>query len=328
MPSSSWRVACLAALLVTAAGSRAEAQQQARGFGVERLYPSAPGGGWVVMDALDMRGDPGGVVGLSLGYAHVPLRVVDRNGDSRLTVVSAQASADFGFAATYDRWRVYLNLDMPLGRSGSSGVVSGYQLTGPSTTLGSNPDVLTDPRIGFDARILGEAGSALRVGAGAQLFVPSGNRADYDTDDTYRAMARLLVAGDIGRFTYAGHLGAHVRPLDDSPAPGSPRGTEMLFGAAAGVRLLPCGSCGTALIVGPEIYGATAFRSFLGTNTTALEGLLGARLEGTADDGPQVRVKLGTGVGINHHFGAAEWRFVLGIELFDHHRKTRAPEPL
>jgi len=79
----------------------------------------------------------------------------------------------------------------------------------------------------------------------------------------------------------------HVRPLDDSPAPESPQGSEMLFGAAAGARV-PVGSSGTAaLVIGPEIYGATAFRSFLGSTSTALEGLLTGRLEGTADDGPQ-----------------------------------------
>ena len=320
MPSSRARVAFLAALLVGVAWSpRANAQQQAQGFGVERLYPSAPGAGWVVMDALDMRGGLGGAAALSLGYAHAPLRVLSSDGSQRLTVISKSVTADFGFAVTYDWWRLYLNLDMPFVRSGTSGTVGSYQFTGPATTLGANPDLLTDARIGFDARILGDARGAFRVGAGVQLFVPNGNRADYDTDGTYRAMGRVLVAGDVGAFTYAGQLGVHVRPLDDAPAAGSPHGSEMIFGAAAGVRIRACSTGTTAFVVGPELYGATAFRSFLAPDGTALEGLLSGRLEGTADDGPQVRVKLGTGVGLNHRFGAAEWRLVFAIELFDHH---------
>jgi OOP family OmpA-OmpF porin len=319
MPSSKARFAFLAALLSGVAwSSGADAQQQAQGFGVERLYPSAPGGGWVVMDSLDMRGGLGGAAALSLGYAHAPLRVLSSDGSQRLTVISKSVTADFGFAVTYDWWRLYLNLDMPFVRSGTSGTIGNYQFTGPATTLGANPDVLTDARIGFDARILGDARGAFRVGAGVQLFVPNGNRADYDTDGTYRAMGRVLVAGDVGAFTYAGHLGVHVRPLDDAPAAGSPHGSELLFGAAGGVRISAWSSATTAFVVGPEVYGATAFRAFLASDSTAVEGLLSGRLEGTADDGPQVRVKLGTGVGLNHRFGAAEWRLVFAIELFDH----------
>jgi len=37
-----------------------------------------------------------------------------------------------------------------------------------------------------------------------------------------------------------------------------------------------------------------------------------------ADDGAQLRVKLGAGAGLNPHFGAPEWRIVFGVELFDH----------
>ena len=70
--------------------------------------------------------------------------------------------------------------------------------------------------------------------------------------------------------------------------------------------------------MGPEIYGQTALRSFLGGTSTGLEGLLTARFEGTADDGPQLRIKMGTGGGLNPHFGAPEWRAVFAIEVFDH----------
>lgn len=315
-------VACIAAglLAVLATTSTADAQQpQAQGFAVNRLYPSAPGGGWLVMDALDMRGGLGGAAALSVGYAHAPLRVASSDGSQRLNVVERQASADFGFAVSYDRWRLYLDFDMPLVGSGTSGTVDGRQFTAPPVDVGTNPDTLDDPRIGIDTRLVGEAKSPFRLGAGVQLFVPSGNRSDYVTDGTYRAMGRALVAGDIGSFTYAGHLGVHVRPLDDAPIPGSPRGSEMLFGAAAGVKALLGSDAGTALIVGPEIYGATPFRSFFGPTTTALEALLVGRLEGTSDDGPQMRVKSGVGVGVEQQLGAPEWRLVFSIELFDHH---------
>jgi hypothetical protein len=304
----------IALLLVSNAWtSRAEAQP-AKGFAVERFYPSAAGGGWLVMDELGMHGGFGGAIEISGGYARKPLDVASPDGTQRVALVSSQAFADFSVAATYERFRLYLNFSTPLAVAGESGTLGTYELSGPSVDLGKNPDTLSDPRVGFDARLLGAPGSALRVGAGAQLIIPSGDRADYLTDGTFRGMFRLLFAGDVGRFMYAGQLGMHLRPLDDSPAPGSPRGSELLFGIAAGPRL----SVGTgwAVVVGPEIYGETALRSFFGGTTTGLEALLTGRLEGVGT-GRQLRVKVGAGGGLDPHFGAPQWRIVFAVELFD-----------
>ncbi len=307
------------------------APRQAQGFGVERFYSSAPGGGWFVMDDLRLHGGLGGAMALSTGYERDPLRIASTNGSQPLNLVSDEAFADLGFAATYDRWRFYLDLTMPIVVQGESGVVGGYRYTGPCTPNGavcsppnvapdSDPDIITDARLGFDARIFGDAKGPFRLGAGAQLFVPSANEdpSEYVTDGTLRAMVRVLAAGDAGAFTYAGQLGVHIRPRDDSPVPGSPQGSELLFGAAAGAKVPVSGGGHTALVVGPEVYGASAFRSLLGKTATAVEGLLTTRLEGTADDGAQVRAKVGVGAGIAADFGAPEWRLVFGIELFDH----------
>ena len=325
MPSSNRATAhgaprAFAVVLVAALAwaTRAEAQLKPDGFSAERLYQSAPGGGWVAMDDLSMRGGLGGAMAISLGYAHNPLKIATSDGSQRLPVISDQAFTDFGLAITYNRWRLYLDMNMPLVINGQSGRVGAYQLSGPSVGVGSNPDTLADARIGLDARILGGPASPFRLGAGAQLFLPNGKRAEYDTDDTFRAMLRVLFAGDVGLVTYAGHVGVHVRPLDDSPIPGSPQGSELLFGVAAGPRVIVGSRAVTALVVGPELYGETAFRSFFGTTATGLEGLLSGRLEGIGDDGPQLRVKLGAGGGISPHFGAPEWRVVFGLELFDH----------
>lgn len=317
----------LTASAIASSGWAQPKPRQAQGFAVERLYLSAPGGGWVVMDALDMRGRLGGAVSLSSGYALNPLQVT--NGNQRVAVVSDEAFTDFGFAVTYDRFRFDLNLDMPLVIAGQSNTVDGYQFTAPyhqdpgSTTtvpvnLGTTPDKFSDARIGFGARLLGDARSRFRLGASSQFFVPNGQRSEYDTDGAVRAMFRALFAGDIGLFTYAGQVGMHVRRLDDAPNPGTPRGSELLFGVAAGAKFPVGRSASTVLVVGPEVYGETALRSFLTSTATGLEGLLTGRIEGTRDDGPQLRFKLGTGGGIHSQFGAPEWRIVFGLELFDH----------
>ncbi|MCL2449845.1 MAG: hypothetical protein FWD17_12930 [Polyangiaceae bacterium] len=294
--------------------SPALAQQQAQGFAVDRLYLSPPGGGFFVMDSLDMHGGLGGAVSLTAGYAKNPLRI---GGAQSSPVVSDLATADFAVAVTYDRWRVYVNLDAPLVIEGQSPAVGQLKFNGPSVTPGSHPDTLSDARIGVDVRLLGDPGSAFRFGTSAQLFVPNGDRADYDTDGTYRAMFRALFAGDTRLVTYAAQIGVHVRGVSNPAAPQSPAGSELLFGAAAGAKL-PVFQGAEAVVVGPEIFGATAFRSVFGGTTTALEALVTGRLEGARDAGMNWRIKLGAGGGLHPDFGAPEWRLVLGIELSGH----------
>jgi len=319
MPSSSWRCALGSVVTLLAICARAQAQQQAQGFATERLYLSAPGAGWFVMDALDMRGGLGGSFALTVGYARNVWHLSD--GTRSVPIVSDQAVADLGAAVTYDRWRLYVNFEMPLVIKGQGGTIGDRSFSGPSVDLGSNPDTLTDARIGVDMRIVGTAASRFRLGAGAQLFVPNGNRSEYATDGTYRGMGRVLFAGDEGAVTYAGQLGIHLRPLNDTSAPGTPRGSELLFGAALGAKLPVSPSGSTAIVVGPEVFGATALRDFFGSTATALEALLSARLEGTGEEGLQLRVKLAGGAGVHQQFGAPDWRVVFSIEAFNHNAR-------
>ena len=307
------------ALLAFAAGfivwsawpSPAEAQQQAQGFAVERLYPSAPGGGWFVMDDVNISGGLGSAISLITGYSQNPLVVTGPGGAPRLIVVSSEAFVDVGVAVTYDRYRFYLNLPVPLLVTGNSGPVGPYQVTAPSVNIAQNPDTISDSRVGFDARLLGNPGSSFRLGAGAQLIIPSGVRADYVTDGRYRGMFRLLPAGDVGHFSYAGQLGVHVRPAEGLLLPGSPNGNELLFGASAGRRFSV--RSGWEMVVGPEFFGESAVRSS-SSGQTGFEGLLTGRLERTGDR-PQLRFRLGIGHGIVQHFGAPEWRILAGVEL-------------
>jgi len=282
---------------------------------VERLYLSAPGAKWFVMDDLSMHGGLGGALAFSSGYARNPLRVGGSSG--RVPVVSDQLFTDFGFAVTFDRFRLYLNLNAPISTQGQSGTVSGYEFTAPSVTLSNRPDSFADARIGTDVRVLGEADSAFRLGVGAQLLFPTGKRVDYNSDGTYRAMGRALLAGDVGALSYAGQLGAHFRPLNESPAPDTPRGSELLFGAACGLKIPLSGSTGTALVAGPELFGETAFNSFLGSRSTGVEGLVTTRLDAPGSRGALLRFKFGAGGGLNPHFGAPAWRMIFGIELSD-----------
>lgn len=314
MRARAWRGVGLALLCAIGWAPPASAQELAQGFAVERFSAPAPGGGWLTNDDLRLRG-LGGALSITLGCAHAPLRVASADGSQRVAVVSDQAFAELGAAVTYQRLRVYANFASPLAVLGQGGVVGAYRFAGPLVSLAENPDTITDVRLGIDARLFGEPDSPFRAGVGAQLFIPSGDRNDYVTDGTLRGMARLLIAGDQAWFSWAGHLGVHVRPLDDAPAPGSPRGSELLFGVAAGVRI-PAGLPGYLLVVGPELSGVSALGALFSPAATGLEALLGARLESAGDEGPHLRVKLAVGAGLAPAFGVPEWRVVLGAELF------------
>lgn len=208
-----------------------------------------------------------------------------------------------------------------------------YQFTAPDVSVGRVPDLISDARIGFDTRLIGNANSPFRFGLGAQLIIPNGNRSYtnttdtegyfrnyysyYDTDGRVRGMLRGLVASDWGIFATAAQLGVHIRTLNDSPTPGSPHGSELLYGIAMGPQFAVTQDHSLRVVIGPEIFGETSFKSFFGSTTTALEGLITGRLEGTADKGAQLRLKLGTGRGIHQQFGAPDWRVVFGLEMFD-----------
>src|ERR1700744_400008 len=85
------RCAFLAGFALLSLLQLAGAQQQPAGFAVERLYQSAPGGGWFVMDDLNIGADLGGAISVSSGYARNPLVISSPDSAQKLAVVSQDA---------------------------------------------------------------------------------------------------------------------------------------------------------------------------------------------------------------------------------------------
>ncbi len=318
-------LSCTLCALATSSPAQADPQ----GFALERLGTAAPGAGWLLHDDLNMHGGLGGALAFTTSYAHDPLRLRSADGSQQLALVEQQALVEIGAAITWQRLRFSLHMASPLLVTGQAGTFAGttfapgrhaehYQNCGTQrvcANLGWNPDTIADPRLGVDARLYGEPGGRLRLGLGAELAVPSGLRGDYVSDETWRGLVRLQAAGDAGLWTWAAQVGGHVRPLDDSGIPGSPRGSELLFGAAAGARwLVDHGE--HAVAVGPELRGQTPLKSLFAQGYTGVEALLGARFESTRSDGSNVRYRAALGYGLRPEFGTPEWRAVLGVEMF------------
>src|SRR6185369_6804294 len=116
---------------------------------------------------------------------------------------------------------------------------------------------------------------------------------------------RASIAGDISMFTYAARLGFQYRPLTDK-FESKPLGSELIGGAAAGLRILD-----KKLVVGPELYGSTVTTpgSFYKKRTTPLEYLLGAHYLYK-----ELRVGGGIGGGLTSGWGTPVVRIVLAAE--------------
>lgn len=309
---SSKLFAALAVLGALLFATPAEAQQTARGFASDRLYSAAPGSGWVVLDDLEMHGGLGGAMTLAAEYAHNPFHVPDVKG--RLDVVSGQAFANIGFAATFDRFKIYANFISPISSTGTSGVADGVSYRAPNLSLGTNPDTIADLRLGANVRFIGRYDGPFRLGLQFQLWVPSGERSDYVSDEYYRAINRVLAAGDIGLWDYAAHIGIQDRTAVDL-VPGGPRGAEMLFGAAVGHRFTLAPRM--ALSIGPEVFGQTAFREFFGHYATGVEALGTAKIDWGNPLSPRLRLKASAGGGLDAQFGTPSWRTVVSLDVMD-----------
>lgn len=317
MLNSSRALALATAALLAAVASPAGAEPLEQGFAVERFAPAPTGSGWMVLDDINLAGRLGAGISLTTSYARRPFSIQLPESGQRLSVVSHQAFTNVNLSVSYERFRISISLPSPIYTAGMSGVVQGHQFTAPAVDLGKYPDKISDARISVEARVSGSAGAPLRLGISASLWVPSGDRSLFETDGTWRGLARGLMAGDLGAFSYAGYLGLHARPLNEGQIAGVPRGSELVFGLGAGSHFgIDRASCLTGF-VGPELFAATALRDLFEEDTTAAELLWTAQLRRTSSDGSRTVVKIGWGNGISSHFGAPDWRAIVAVEVSD-----------
>jgi OOP family OmpA-OmpF porin len=292
------------------------AAQQTNGFAVNRFEPSERGSDWFTNESLDLRGHMRPALGLVIDYAARPLVIYNADDSIRASVVRNQLTAHAGGSLIlFDRLRLGASLPIVLFQDGHNGASNGvsYVAPGSATAFG-------DLRLGADVRLLGQYGDAFTAGVGVQLFVPLGQKGDYTGDESVRFTPRILVAGEVGIFEYAARVGFLYRGLDASYG-GAPLGSEMTFGAAAGVRVLD-----RKLLLGPEIFGSTVVSNSdaaFSKRATPLEAILGGRYYA----GDAWRFGAGVGTGLTRGFGAPEVRVLASVEWAPSIEKKEAPPP-
>ncbi|MBX3129887.1 MAG: OmpA family protein [Polyangiaceae bacterium] len=305
------RSSALVACLLACAGS-ASAQERG-GFSLNRFNPSERGSEWFSEDTLDLRGHMRFALGAVGDYSHKPLVLYDAGGDEVSAIVEHQLFVHLGGALIlWDRLRLGLSVPVVAWNEGDTGVLNGAFIDG------KEGGGVGDLRLAADARLLGEYRSAFSLAFGVQAHLPTGDREAFTSDGKVRITPRLAAAGEVGGFAYAARAGFNYRAQSDDFA-GDPFGSEMLFGAAAGLRVAD-----GKLLLGPEVYGSTVVSDggdgMFKRRTTPLEVLIGGHY--TAGD---VRFGLGAGPGLTRGAGAPQFRVLASLEYFPAVKTEEAP---
>jgi OmpA-OmpF porin, OOP family len=292
---------------IVAAASFASAQTRLDGFAVNTLEPSERGGDWFALETLDYSTPLVPTFGIVGDLAHKPL-VFHQDDEEVAVPIENQLYAHLGASVVLSH-RVLIGLSLPValihdGNSGNVGSVA-YE-TDSGTAAG-------DLRLSSHVRLFGNSGEPLRGAVGLLLHFPTGRQEMYVSDGKMRAEPRFELAGDVGALTYAGRLGVNLRPRNEDYL-NYPFGSQLTFGAAAGVRILD-----KKLVVGPELYGSTVISDggdgFMKRRVTPVDLLMGGHYAPV----DAWKFGLGAGPGLTRGWGSPDYRIVASIEF--------SPEP-
>jgi len=301
--------------VVLLAGTAHAQSATAPGFALDRFSPAEAGTHWFAADSVSYTGHGRLAIGLVGDWAYRPLEL-DGDDGSSTAIVKHQVFAHLGVALTlWDRLQLAVALPFEAYVGGDVAEGGGQRFaTGGGQKLG-------DLRVGAAVRAYGSADGALRLGLGAQVECPTGNRASFTSDGKLRVRGRLLVAGDVGDWAYSAGVGAQYRALADSYADAA-MGTEVTFAAATGWRFLH-----RRLLVGPEVFGATVVAHAHSAGkpvTTPVEALLGAKLHVVSE----VVVGLAAGPGLTDGLGSPTARLLAALEWIPQPAPPPPPPPL
>jgi outer membrane protein OmpA-like peptidoglycan-associated protein len=290
------------AACVSAALLEGSAWAQSSGFALDRFDPAPAGSEWFALDSLDLRGHLRPAAGVVADYAYKPLVIYNTDGSERSAAVQDQLF--FHVAASVvlvDRLRLSLNLPVAAFQDGQGGTVNAFAIQAPTKPA------IGDLRLDADARLLGAKGEPFTLAVGAQVYLPTGDRALFTGDGGVRVTPHLLAAGEVGVFTYAATVGVIVHAQQEAFV-GDAMGDELLLSGAVGAK-----AAEGHLLVGAEVYGRTDLTdagAIFARHQSPVEGLLGAHV--TAGDW---RFGAGAGPGLTRGFGSPEVRVVGSIEF-------------
>lgn len=275
----------------------------AQGFSLNRYEPAERGSNWFVLDHLDLQGHLRPAGGVTLDYQYRPLAVKEGLDKTlRTAVVGHVITLDAGAnVVVWNRLRVGVSIPVVLYNEGEDAKLRGQTIHAPADAQG-----VGDLRFGVDARLFGKADAPITMAAGLRMWLPTGSPSSYTGDGFIRVGPRVAVAGQLGRFVYAGNLGVVVRDPEQGVVGEVPIDSELIHGVSVGLSLFD-----HRITVGPELHGSTGLggQAFK-TRASPLEALFGAH--GAIVHG--VRAGLGVGKGIVAGFGSPDVRALASVE--------------
>jgi outer membrane protein OmpA-like peptidoglycan-associated protein len=268
---------------------------------VTRFEPAERGAGWLVQDDLNFAGHVAPTLGVVADYAYKPLVVYRDDGSERGDVVLDHGLVHLGGSLVLaNRVRLGLNLPLVFLGTGEQVVFRGQAYAAPIA------GAMGDLRLAADVRLYGDPGQRFRLAVGARAWMPTGAQAGYSGDGKFRVAPQLLLAGDVGRFSYGARLGYTWRQREILLGDVSV-GSTADFGLALGYSFLD-----GRLVVGPELFGSTraSRAAFRGAEGTPLEAMVGAQWRGQG-----FRASLGVTKGLTHGIGTPTFRVLGGVEF-------------
>jgi outer membrane protein OmpA-like peptidoglycan-associated protein len=277
-----------------------DARAQQTGFAVNHYEPSERGSEWFAGESLDLRGHIRPAIGIVGDYAYRSLVIYDKNDNIQNSVVRNTFLLHAGGSVVlFERLRLGASIPLEVYGDGHTGTVSGVTFASPKNDQG-----IGDLRLSADARVLGSYGDVATLAVGAQVFLPTGQKEQYLGDGELRVKPRVMVAGDVGIFTYAAQAGFFYSGRGGK-VNGSPLGSQLTLSGAAGVRVMD-----KKLVVGPEVWTSTVLDDGFGKLSTPVEGLFGAHYTIKED----WRAGAGVGTGFTRGYGAPQARALLSVE--------------
>jgi len=301
----------MGALLATQllGASPAAAAPTSTGFALNRYQPAQPGSDWFQSESLDLRGKARPGVSLVGDFAYRPLVLRSASGDEISPIVRYQFYYHLSASVTLaERVRLSASLPFLLYSLGGSGTLSEVQGAADVPVSSADGTGIGDARFALDVRLVGDYGSPFTLAFGARVFAATGQEKYFASDGLPRLAGRLMTAGRAGLFAYAAEAGVLVHVERDDFV-GVPFGTDLTFGAAAGLRLLD-----GAIHLGPELSGSTVVSDsgdgFFKRATTPVELAFGAKFL----LGQGVRLSPAIGAGLTSGLGAPKMRCLLALD--------------
>jgi hypothetical protein len=288
------------ALLASAASLGSAHAQVVSGFAVDRFEPAGADSAWMTAESLGFEGHLRPAFALVSDWAWKPLVVYDRLGHEVVPLVRDQMIGHLDAALVlWNRLRVDLNLPVALVNSGDTTLLGTQRFASPDGAA------LGDLRLGADVVVFRRPARQIVAAVGLQLFVPTGRTQAFSSDGGIRVWPRLAVAGDHGRFAWAGRIGVQIRPSDSCGCNLAP-GTEVGGALAGGWRPRD------RWLVGPELTWSHPIGGGTGAlrGGTPLELLLGGHYAAT----PTWTFTAGLGHGLTDGAGTPELRIVAGAQ--------------